>query len=84
MIKTDDGFCCSFNSISIEESFVKEKAVTGSDDDYYYYYDSTTDSYESSNSNEQQKQTTTTTEAAQTGNSENKKLWFAKLNIIES
>ena len=61
MIKTDDGFCCSFNTINIEETFVKEEAVAGTDDDdyYYYYYDSTTDHYESTTSNPQQKQKTT-------------------------
>ena len=86
MIKTDDGFCCSFNTINIEETFVKEEAVTGTDDDdyYYYYYDSTTDHYESTTGNLQQKQTTTTTEATQTGNGENTKLWFAKYNIVDT
>ena len=40
MIKTDDGFCCSFNTINIEETFVKEEEVNGTeDDDYYDYYD---------------------------------------------
>ena len=29
MIKTDDGFCCSFNTVNIEDSFVTEEEFDG-------------------------------------------------------
>ena len=53
MIKTDDGFCCSFNTINIEDSFVQEEAIDDGitdyynyDYDYYYYYDDEDDEKE--------------------------------------
>lgn len=38
--KTDDGFCCSFNTVSLAEGFAKLDDDDGDDDeDYYEYYD---------------------------------------------
>ena len=54
MVKTDDGFCCAFNTISVQSSYASEAgedydpAEYGDDydyyddEDYYYDYDSTT------------------------------------------
>lgn len=56
MVKTDDGFCCAFNTISVQSSYASEsgedydQAEYGDDYDYYdqdyddedYYYDTTT------------------------------------------
>ena len=46
MTKTDDGFCCAFNTISVQSSYASEsgeeydQSEYGDDDDYYDdYYD---------------------------------------------
>ena len=59
MVKTDDGFCCAFNTISVQSSYASEAgedydpAEYGDDYDYYddedydYDYDYETTSTES-------------------------------------
>ena len=57
MVKTDDGFCCAFNTISVQSSYASEAgedcdpAEYGDDYDYYddedYYYDYDTTTTES-------------------------------------
>ena len=61
MVKTDDGFCCAFNTISVQSSYASEagkdydQAEYGDDYDYYdqdyddedYYYDYDTTTTES-------------------------------------
>ena len=57
MVKTDDGFCCAFNTISVQSSYASEAgedydpAEYGDDFDYYddedYYYDYDTTTTES-------------------------------------
>ena len=38
--KTDDGFCCSFNTISLAEGFAKDETFEDSKETEYYSYDS--------------------------------------------
>ena len=38
--KTDDGFCCSFNTISLAEGFAKAATFESSKETYNYNYDS--------------------------------------------
>ena len=64
MTKTDDGFCCAFNTISVQSSYASESGedydqAEYGDDDYYDYDD---DEYSDSDSDSE---ATTSTESSQ-------------------
>ena len=77
MMKTDDGFCCSFNTIGVEDSFAKvddnDDADDSNDYDYYDDYDYMYD-YNDDDATTGNGATTDTTESSDTADSNQGKL----------
>ena len=71
--KTDDGFCCSFNTVSLSEGFVKiggsEKEQDNQEDDYYDDYDQ--EDYYNYSEEEYEDENTETEEQEQSNEVEN-------------
>ena len=69
MTKTDDGFCCAFNTISVQSSYASEsgedydQSEYGDDNYDYYDYDDEDYDYYDSDSDYDSETTTSTTEA---------------------
>ena len=71
MTKTDDGFCCAFNTISVQSSYASESgddydpAEYGDDDYYDYDDDEDSDDGDNDDGGDDEGEDTTSTDSSQ-------------------
>ena len=70
MTKTDDGFCCAFNTISVQSSYASESGedydqAEYGDDDYYDYDDDSDGGDDDGDGDDDDGEATTSTESSQ-------------------